>query len=113
MTTEILSGALVLTLGAGAFLKIDNVNLEKDLIIANNSISRLEKSNNNLKQSLSKQNIAIESIKVDYNIKLAEYESKKPEIIEVIKYKYKDINITRGNCDDVKDFANALSGAIL
>ena len=110
MTTEILGGALALSLATGAYLKIDNANLEKDLITARYDLSISEHNNSILNKAIGKQNSAIESIRVDYAAKMTEYNNTKPKIVEIIKYKYRDINITRGNCDDVKDFADALSG---
>ena len=55
-----------------------------------------------LNTSLNKQNDAIDTIKVDYDTKIAELK-KLPKVKYVTKYITKEINATRSNCNDTKN----------
>jgi len=114
MTTEILGGSLALALATGAYYKIDNVNLEKDIIVANNTIKELKVDKENLNNSIEEQNNAITSIQVDIEAKMNEYLKNTPKIAEKVLNKYvKDVNITRGNCNDANDLNRYLDNITL
>ena len=96
---------IIASLVAGSFITLlfllsqcNNKNLE---LTAEKKELETEKSN--LLLSIKKQNEEIEKIVIDYESRLRDYENAKPRTI----YVPADVNMTRGNCKDVK---NLISG---
>jgi len=121
MLTEVLGGALAVTLASGAYLKYDNVSLENEILKRDNIISEkklliqsLKQDKNALNNSIEEQNNAIDTIKVDAKNRLDDYIKNTPNIAERVVLKYlKDINSTRGNCNDAKELNRYLDSLSL
>ena len=118
MTAELLGSALALSLIGGgstiAYYKIDNLTLEKSIIIEQGKVRDLERDKQDLHNSIEEQNNAIDSIKIDAEKKMSEYMKNAPKIAEKVLSKYiKDINITRGNCSDANELNRMLDGISL
>ena len=118
MLSEALGGALAVTvIGSGVVItkyKLETLELKKEVAEGKVLIERLVNEKSNLNAALDKQNKAIDKMKIDYKSKIDEFMKRKPKMIEKIKIKYiKDINTTRGNCDDAKELNHYLDNITL
>ena len=119
MISQYVSATLVMTiLGVYAVmsntigtLKTKNSELKTELATAlyRNGLKDINIRDMNF--SITTQNIEIDRLKIDYEAKILEYESREPDIIykTIVKRVPVDTNITRGNCEDTKNVIDAIS----
>lgn len=83
-------------------LKEDVVSLGKDVAIC-------EASKQSLLGALNKQNVEIESIRIDYDKKIAEYKKIKTKVkIKYVDRYIKDVKKDKGECENVKSILSSV-----
>lgn len=76
------------------------------LVLCNNTKDGLIQDNSDLEAALKLQNKEIEDQRIDYEKKLKEYETTEPRTV----YIPRDVNMTRGNCNDIENLIDGIRG---
>ena len=120
--SDILIGStLILALSSGVqTFRLSNSNHQiethkTEIKLLETVISNYEADQEILRGVIERMNAAADKIKIDYDKRLEEAENRDPSV--VIKYVDRfitpDVNITRGNCEDVSNLLNNLDGVTL